>query len=67
LYLDVTNWYLAKSPAPAFYSFKRTADNSGFQTTNNLPIQQNGSNAIPIYLDNSETFFTPTIGFIVEF
>lgn len=67
LYLDITNWYLAKSPAPPFYSFKRTADNSGFQTTDNLPIQQNGSNAIPFYLNNSDAIFAPTIGFIVEF
>ncbi|MEI8111861.1 MAG: carboxypeptidase regulatory-like domain-containing protein [Chitinophagia bacterium] len=67
LYLDITNWYLAKSPAPPFYSFKRTADNSGFQTTDNLPIQQNGSNAIPFYLNNADAIFAPTIGFIVEF
>ena len=67
LYLDVTNWLLAKSPAPPFYSFKRTADNAGFQTTDGLPIQQNGSNAIPFYLNNADAIFAPTIGFIVEF
>lgn len=67
LFLDVTNWYLARSPAPPFYSFRRTADNSGFQTTDGLPVKNNGSNAIPFYLDASDAVFAPTFGFIVEF
>ena len=67
LFLDVTNWYLAKSPAPPFYAFRRNADNTGFQTTDGLPVQANGSNAVPFYLNNSDAVFAPTFGFIVEF
>ncbi|MFM7359041.1 MAG: TonB-dependent receptor [Sediminibacterium sp.] len=67
LFLDVTNWYLARSPAPPFYSFRRNADNSGFQTTDGLPVKNNGSNAVPFYLDVSDAVFAPTFGFIIEF
>jgi hypothetical protein len=67
LYLDITNWYLAKSPQAPIYTFQRTADNSGFVTTNGQPIQQNGSNAIPYYLISEDANVTPTIGFIIEF
>lgn len=67
LFLDITNWYLAKSPAPPFYAFRRNADNTGFQTTDGLPAKTNGSNAVPFYLDNSDAIFAPTFGFIVEF
>jgi hypothetical protein len=67
LYLDVTNWYLAKSPAAPIYTFKRNADNTAFLTTDGQAIQQNGSNAIPYYLINEDATVTPTIGFIIEF
>jgi hypothetical protein len=67
LFLDVTNWYIAKSPAPDNYAFKRTADNKAFATTDGLPIKADGSNAIPILLKNDDAQVTPTIGFIVEF
>ena len=67
LFLDITNWYAAKSVALPSYTFKRTADNSAFATTNGLSIKADGSNAIPVLLKNNEAQFTPTIGFIVEF
>ena len=67
LFLDITNWYAAKSVAVPSYTFKRTADNTAFATTDGLPIKANGSNAIPVLLKNDEAQFTPTIGFIVEF
>jgi hypothetical protein len=67
LYLDVTNWYLAKSPAAPIYTFKRNAENTAFLTTDGQAIQQNGSNAIPYYLINEDATVTPTIGFIIEF
>jgi len=66
-FIDITNWYLAKSTAPDIYTFKRNADNTAFLTTNGQPIQQNGSNAIPFLLKNTDANVTPTIGFIVEF
>ena len=67
LFMDVNNWYIAKNAAQPNYTFKRTADNTAFATTDNLPIKPNGSNAIPIILKNDDPSVTPTIGFIVEF
>ena len=67
LFVDITNWYLAKSPAQATYTFQRNANNTGFLTTDGQPIQNNGSNAIPFLLSNNDANVTPTIGFIIEF
>ena len=67
LFLDVTNWYLAKSSEPDSYTFKRNADNTGFATTDGQPIKANGSNAIPVRIVNSDASVTPSIGFIIEF
>lgn len=67
LYLDITNWYLAKNPAVPEYTFERTADNKGFKTTDGLPVRADGSNALPTRVKNDDVFFTPTIGFVVEF
>jgi hypothetical protein len=67
LFLDVTNWYAAKTFLPPDYTFKRTTDNSAFATSNGLPIQSNGANAIPILLKNEQALATPTIGIILEF
>jgi hypothetical protein len=67
LFLDVTNWYIAKNPAVPLFTFKRTADNTAFATTDGQPIKINGSNGIPIKLSNDDAQVTPTLGFIVEF
>lgn len=67
IFLDVSNWYLAKSPAFPQYTFKRTADNSAFVSTNNKPVAFDGSNAVPLILQNNDPSVTPTIGFILEF
>lgn len=67
LFVDITNWYLAKSPAQASYTFQRNSTNTGFLTTDGQPIQNNGSNAIPFLLSNNDANVTPTIGFIIEF
>jgi hypothetical protein len=67
LFLDVTNWYIAKNPAIPTYTFKRNATNTAFLTTDGLPVNINGSNAIPTLLKNDDPQVTPTIGFIVEF
>lgn len=66
LYLDVTNWYVAKTPGAAQYTFKRNGT-AGFATTDGNPIRMDGSNAIPLLLENSDAFSTPSFGFIVEF
>jgi outer membrane receptor for ferrienterochelin and colicin len=67
IFIDVTNFYMAKSTSPSSYTFKRTADNSAFETTDGMPVKANGSNAIPILLKNTDPFFKPSIGFILEF
>lgn len=67
VFLDVSNWYVAKSPAFPQYTFKRTTDNSAFATSNGRPIAYDGSNAIPLILQNNDPSVTPTIGFILEF
>lgn len=67
LFLDITNWYKAVNPAFPQYTFRRNADNTAFLTTDGQPIRTDGSNAIPLFLDNSDASTIPTIGFIVEF
>ena len=67
LFLDVTNWYIAKNPAIPTYTFRRNANNTAFLTTGGLPINMNGSNAIPTLLSNDDPQVTPTLGFIIEF
>ena len=67
LFLDISNFYGAKSPAFPQYTFKRNTDNTAFVTTDGQPVQQNGSNAIPFILANDDGTVIPTIGFIIEF
>ncbi|TGE22403.1 TonB-dependent receptor [Hymenobacter aquaticus] len=66
-YVDVQNLLLAKRPATPSYSFRRTPDNSAFETTDGQPLRPDGSNGIPVLIDNASALVTPTIGFIVEF
>ena len=65
-FLDVTNWYGAKSVAPPFYVFSANTDGT-FKTTDGSPIKKDGSNAIIKLFDNNQVFVTPTFGFIWEF
>lgn len=67
LFIDIQN--LLQTPQEAYpsYVFERNADNTGWATTDGNPIQQNGSNAIPTILANTNTTFLPTFGFILEF
>jgi hypothetical protein len=67
LFLDVSNWYIAPNPAYPQYTFQRTADNSGFATNNGKPVAADGSNAIPVILQNNDAVVLPTFGFILEF
>jgi hypothetical protein len=67
IYLDVQNALGFKNQSNPDYTFKRTADNKGFQTTDGKDIVQDGSNALPIILDNKGLSIVPTLGFIFEF
>ncbi len=66
-YVDLQNVLFSKQQSPPIYTFKRTDDNSGFATTDGLPLQADGSNAIPILLQDASSIITPTIGIIFEF
>jgi len=67
LFLDIQNWYSGTAFNIPQYTFKRNADNTAFVTTDGRPINQNGSNAIPVILPNEDGSLLPTIGFIIEF
>ncbi len=67
LFLDITNWYVAKNPAVPEYTFKRNSANTAFETTDGQAIRADGSNAIPTRVKNDDPFVTPSIGLIVEF
>jgi hypothetical protein len=67
LYLDLQNILVFKTEGQPYYTFKRKADNSGFETTDGNPVKADGSNAIPVILRNDNTSLLPTIGFIFEF
>lgn len=67
LFIDVQNVFGFSLDAPQQYTFARTDDNSDWLSTDGQPVRADGSNAIPVFLDNSSTLVTPTIGIIVEF
>ena len=67
IYLDIQNILGFKNQSYPDYTFKRTDDNKGFQTTDGKNIQQDGSNAIPVILSNKDLSIVPTLGLIIEF
>ena len=66
LFLDVQNVLLTVNPSLPNYTFERNADGS-YKTMDNGPVKADGSNAIPVLLEDTDPFFVPTIGFILEF
>jgi hypothetical protein len=67
LFIDVQNVFRFAGPSLPSYTFTRNADNTDFLTTDGQPLKQDGSNAIPLILQDDAPFFVPTIGFIFEF
>ncbi|MGE0772257.1 MAG: carboxypeptidase-like regulatory domain-containing protein [Cyclobacteriaceae bacterium] len=67
VFLDIQNLFNAKSTGALAYTFERNNDNTGFATTDGLPVQADGSNAIPKILRNDDGTILPTVGFIVSF
>ena len=67
IYLDVQNAFGFKNQTKPDYTFKRTVDNSGFQTTDGKDIMQDGANALPIIVENNNLSIVPTLGLIFEF
>lgn len=66
LYLDVQNAFMSKTPATSDYTFQRNEDGS-YQTSDGAPVKADGSNAIPVLLEDDDPFFVPTLGFIAAF
>jgi len=66
-YVDIQNILKTQNASFPKYTFKRTDDNSGFVTTDGSPIQQNGSNAIPVILDDPSGNLIPSFGITYEF
>ncbi len=66
-FIDIQNLFLTKNPAFPQFTFARTDDNSGFQTTDGAALQPNGGNAIPLILRNEDATVTPALGLVIEF
>ncbi len=67
LFLDVTNWWAAKTVAYPQYTFERNLITGAFVTVDGQPIRSDGSNAVPLILKNDDAVAVPSIGFIIEF
>jgi hypothetical protein len=65
-YIDISNWYGAKTISPPYYIFSYNS-NGTFKTTDGLALKKDGSNAEPALYENNTVFVTPTVGFIFEF
>lgn len=67
IFIDFQNVLMTSQQSAPYYTFKRKADNSGFETTDGQALKSDGSNGIPVVLDNYSKNITPSIGIIVEF
>jgi hypothetical protein len=67
VFVDIQNILNAVNPAPPNYTFQRTADGTAFVTTDGQALRSDGSNAIPVLLENTEGSLLPSIGIVVEF
>lgn len=66
-FLDFQNVFKYKTPSLPKYTFERTADNSGFVTTDGNAPRADGSNTLPLILDERSATIVPALGFIFEF
>ena len=67
LFIDIQNLFSFKNPSYPSYTFKRNEESTAFLSTDGQPLQQDGSNAIPLILDTPSGSAIPSIGFIIEF
>lgn len=67
LFVDIQNILGTESQSYPNYTFKRNELNTDFESTDGNPLSIDGSNAIPLILDNVSGNLTPTIGLIIEF
>jgi outer membrane receptor for ferrienterochelin and colicin len=66
-YVDLQNVTAYQQESAPYYTFKRNEDNTGFATTDGLPLKADGSNGVPLIIENRSALITPTIGVIFEF
>ena len=66
-YIDITNFYGSEAKEADLYTFKRNEANTAFVTNDGKPLMADGSNAVPVYLNNSQSTILPSIGLIIEF
>ncbi|MDH4472952.1 MAG: TonB-dependent receptor [Fluviicola sp.] len=66
-FIDIQNVLASAQEGVPSYTFKRNADNTGFETTDGQALKSDGSNAIPIILTDETRLITPTLGIILEF
>ena len=45
----------------------QTTEGTAFVTSDGKPLMPDGSNAVPVYLKNSQSTILPSIGLIIEF
>ncbi len=67
IFIDFQNILMITQDSAPYYTFKRKDDNSGFETTDGGPLKLDGSNGIPVILNNTSKTVTPSIGFTFEF
>ena len=67
IFVDFQNILFYKTPYLLKFTFERTDDNTGFKTTDGQPIKSDGSNDIPLILNQRSATIVPSIGFIFEF
>lgn len=67
LFLDITNFLRTRNQPVPDFTFTRNANNTAFITTDGRALKADGSNAIPILLQDDSASFIPSIGLIVEF
>jgi outer membrane receptor for ferrienterochelin and colicin len=66
-YVDLQNVLKQEDQNNPKYTFKRTDDNSSFETTDGLPLKVDGSNGIPYILNTTSGNLIPNIGLSFEF
>jgi TonB dependent receptor/CarboxypepD_reg-like domain/TonB-dependent Receptor Plug Domain len=67
IFLDVANALVTKNESIPAFVLQRNATNTDFETTDNLLLNAQGTNGIPLVSINRSAIPTPTIGFIFEF
>ena len=67
VFVDIQNVLNTVNPAPPNYTFRRTSDGKAFVTTDDKPLRADGSNAIPVLLEETEGSLLPSVGIVVEF